>query len=236
MNTQTKKLPDLDQQEVASYLEQNPDFFLNRDSLLLSMQLPHPSVGNDAVSLVERQVSLLRQRNLSMRRQLEEMKRTALENQEIFQKCSALCLELINANDADAFFASLEAGFKHEFNSDACSLIIFSDYAQTINHYTSSLPEVQVREFVGNIIDSDVPTLGVLRDAEQDFLFRHASEKVGSAAVLPIVTHRRIGLLAIGNSSPAYFNRDQGTLFLSFIADVLARLLPRYVYLNPENQ
>jgi len=73
----------------------------------------------------------------------------------------------------------------------------------------------------------------VLRPVEQDFLFRHASGKVKSAAVLSVKDPARrgssrgqIALLAIGSDDENYFQPGMGTLFIGFIADVLARLLP----------
>ena len=76
--------------------------------------------------------------------------------------------------------------------------------------------------------------LGVLDPKEQDFLFRHASSNVRSAAVLGLRNKRQFALLAIGSSDPDYFQPGMGTLFIGFIADVLARMLPHYVYLDPQ--
>jgi len=44
--------------QVASYLKKHPDFFINRDSLLAEITLPHES--GQAISLLERQVKILR--------------------------------------------------------------------------------------------------------------------------------------------------------------------------------
>ena len=229
------KAPRITESAVATWLEAHPDFFEGRDSLLLKMNLPHAHSTNngEAVSLVERQVSLLRERNLETRKQLEELLKSAKRNNEIFIKSQRLVLSLLEARDSTTFFKALEASFKREFKSDAYSLLIFSDYANQINHFTSSIPEESASQFIGSLIKSKEPFLGVLRPEAQDFLFRHASTKVKSAAVLSVRHRRQIALLAIGNSDPNYFSPGMGTLFIGFIADVLARLLPRYVYLDP---
>ena len=74
------------------------------------------------------------------------------------------------------------------------------------------------------------PTLGVLRQEEQEFLYRQQSDKVKSAAVLP-VKHRNkyIAILAVGSSDPHYFSPKMETLFIDFITDTLAKLLPRHL-------
>ena len=59
------------EQTVRNYLEAHPDFFERNSTLLDSLELPHASGG--AVSLVERQVSRLRQKELRMQRQLKEL-------------------------------------------------------------------------------------------------------------------------------------------------------------------
>ncbi len=216
---------------VEEYLATHPEFFRGRDDLLLKLGLPHGT--GDTVSLVERQVALLRERNRDMRQELDGLLNMARRNDEIFTKCRELLLHLIEAKEQDTFFKALESSFRREFKSDAYSLIVFSDYASQVNHFTSCIPEESARHYVGSLMDASEPYLGVLRAAEQDFLFRHASASVKSAAVLPVRRQGLIALLAIGNSDPNYFRAGMGTLFVSFIADVLARLVPRYVYLEP---
>ena len=48
---------------IAGYLKANPEFFERHASLLNSLRLPHDA-GGSAVSLIERQVLVLRQKNL----------------------------------------------------------------------------------------------------------------------------------------------------------------------------
>ena len=222
--------------DVAAWLEAHPDFFVNRDSLLLKMNLPHArsSGKGETVSLVERQVSLLRERNLDTRRQLDELVAAARKNNQIFSRSQKLILALIAAKDSHGFFKALETSFKRDFKADAYSLIVFSEYAQQINHFTSSVPQDTAVKYVGGLMTGKDPYLGVLRDSERDFLFRHASDRVQSAAVLPVRNKRQIALLAIGSDDPTYFDKEMGTLFIGFVADVVARLLPRYVYLDPK--
>lgn len=236
MTTKPKpKEAGLSDSDVAAWLDGHPDFFEGRDSLLLKMTLPHAHSTNngEAISLVERQVSLLRQRNLDTRHQLEEYVAWAKRNDEIFNKCQHLILTLLEAKDSHGFFKALESSFKRDFKSDAYSLIIFSEYATQINHFISSIPAESAAEFIGGLMKAKEPFLGALRPAEQDFLFRHASSNVRSAAVLPVKGKKQIALLAIGSADPDYFRQGMGTTFIRLIADVLARLLPRYVYLDP---
>jgi uncharacterized protein YigA (DUF484 family) len=65
-----------------------------------------------------------------------------------------------------------------------------------------------------------------LRKEELAYLFPAAGE-VGSAAVMTLHKGSALGVIAVGNSDPNHYSSSMGTLFLSHIADVLVRLLPR---------
>ena len=56
---------------MHDYLEANLDFFERHSELLSSLRLPH--ISGDAVSLVERQISILRQKDRKMEYRLEEL-------------------------------------------------------------------------------------------------------------------------------------------------------------------
>ena len=220
----SKKLIDKD---VAAYLLANPDFFVDRDRLLLKIQVPHKSKGT--ISLVEKQLDVIRDRQKKTRRQLKEFVENAERNKEIFDKSRKLILSMMAAKQSSEFFAALEKGLKRDFGCKANSLMVFGKPKQ-INHFTSRIPAESARKYVGALMQSKVPTLGTLRPREQDFLFQDQSEKVKSAAVLTIRDkNKHLGMLAIGSSDMEYFTADMDTLFINFIAETLGKLLPQHL-------
>ena len=68
----------LSEDAIHDYLADNPDFFERHADLLGTIRLPHGAGG--AVSLVERQVSLLRQKDLKHERKLKELLDVARAN------------------------------------------------------------------------------------------------------------------------------------------------------------
>ena len=220
----SKELIDKD---VAAYLLANPDFFVDRDRLLLKIQVPHKSKGT--ISLVEKQLDVIRDRQKKTRRQLKEFVENAERNKEIFDKSRKLILSMMAAKQSSEFFAALEKGLKRDFGCKANSLMVFGKPKQ-INHFTSRIPAESARKYVGALMQSKVPTLGTLRPREQDFLFQDQSEKVKSAAVLTIRDkNKHLGMLAIGSSDMEYFTPDMDTLFINFIAETLGKLLPQHL-------
>ena len=213
--------------DVAAYLLANPDFFVDRDRLLLKIQVPHKSKGT--ISLVEKQLDVIRDRQKKTRRQLKEFVENAERNKEIFDKSRKIILSMMAAKQSSKFFAALEKGLKRDFGCKANSLVVFGKPKQ-INHFTSRIPAESARKYVGALMQSKVPTLGTLRPREQDFLFRDQSEKVKSAAVLTIRDkNKHLGLLAIGSSDMEYFTPDMDALFINFIAETLGKLLPQHL-------
>jgi len=229
MNDSSNK-KNISETDVADYLTSHPDFFVERESLLLEMQLPHGD--GKSVSLVERQVALLREKSNKTREMLDEFVNAANRNTEIFDKSRRLVLSLMDASEPEEFFDALEKGFRDDFDCSAYHLIVFSDTPHQINHFATTVSEMAAKDYIGGLLRAKQPTLGVLRQSEQDFLFRHQSSQVKSAAVLPVRKSRQIALLAVGSEDINYFQSGMGTIFISFIADTLAKLLPRFIYLK----
>src|SRR5690606_4698338 len=74
----------LDADAVADYLTAHPDFFVGRETLLADITVPHES--GKAISLMERQVTLLRERNADLSRRMQEFLGSAAENDNLFEK------------------------------------------------------------------------------------------------------------------------------------------------------
>ncbi len=219
---------EINDQDVAAYLTANPEFFNAHEDLLLNLSIPHESKGT--VSLVEKQLETMREKQKKTRKQLNDFVASAERNKEIFDNSRGLILNLIAANRAADFFAALEKGLKKDFGCKAYSLVVFGKRPRQINHFTSRVTADSARGYVGALMRAKEPTLGVLRPEEQDFLFRHQSEKVKSVAVMAVKErNKQLALLAIGHSDPHYFSAGMDTLFLGFIAETLAKLLPRHL-------
>jgi uncharacterized protein YigA (DUF484 family) len=214
-------------QQVVAYLKSHPEFFEGRDDLLLHLDIPHQRGGS--VSLVEKQVALLREKNIEMRRRLSELMSAAKSNDLTFNRTRELILAMLHASTTEQFLESLENSLKKDFKCNSCRLIIFGDQPHEINHWVSSIPQDTVRKNIPGLVENNRPVLGVLRPEEQTYLFGVDSKKVKSVALLPIKSEYTDALLAIGNKDPEYFQARMGTLFLNFIADVLGHLIPLHI-------
>ncbi|WP_164247913.1 DUF484 family protein, partial [Stenotrophomonas maltophilia] len=82
-----------------AYLSQHPEFFVEHDELIPELRIPHQP--GDAVSLVERQVRLLRERNIEMRHRLSQLMDVARENDRLFDKTRRLVHDLLDATSLE---------------------------------------------------------------------------------------------------------------------------------------
>src|SRR5450759_1215502 len=81
----------------AEYLHTYPDFFERNGPLLAKLRLPHLRDAGATVSLVERQVEVLRERNQSLERKLKELVDVARANDALADRIHRLSQRLIQA-------------------------------------------------------------------------------------------------------------------------------------------
>ena len=86
-------------QDIANYLASHPDFFDQHPELLATLQLPHPHNGQ-AISLVERQSLMLRERIKTLESRVADMVRNAQENDAISSRLVAWTRALLLQDDA----------------------------------------------------------------------------------------------------------------------------------------
>lgn len=219
---------DVTSEEVADYLRANPDFFDGRDDLLLDLSIPH--ARGASVSLVERQVLLLRERNRALRGQLSGLLEAARENDATFARCRRLVLALLDASSGEQLLDNLESCLKEDFNCDFYRLFLYDDRRHQVNHWVMRQPRDAMSDAIGGLVASRNPVLGVLRDTELEYLFGADASKIGSAGIFPVRREQEIALLAIGSTSPTQFQSGMGTLFTDFIAETLARTIPAFTF------
>lgn len=223
MTEQNQDKPQLpDAEAVAAYLRAHPEFFVDHDELIPELRIPHLPGG--AVSLVERQVKLLRERNIEMRHRLSQLMDVARDNDRLFDKTRRLVLDLLDANSLEEIIGAVDESLRHEFQVPYVSLILFSESPLPVGR---SVTGTEAQQAIGGLLGGGKTICGVLRPHELAFLFgEEESIGIGSAAVVAL--NQQQGILAIGSKDPQHYKSSLGTLFLSYIAEVLTRVLPHY--------
>ncbi len=156
----------LEAEQVADYLRRHPEFFVDHDELIPEMRIPHQP--GDAVSLVERQVRLLRERNIEMRHRLSQLMDVARDNDRLFDKTRRLVLDLLDATSLEEIVSTVEDSLRHEFLVPYVSLILFSDNNLPVGRSVSS---AEAHQAIGGLLSGGKTVCGVLRPHELAFLF-----------------------------------------------------------------
>ena len=209
--------------EVREYLESHGDFFERHPDMLDHLHISHSS--GSAVSLVEKQVAVLRERNRDIRKRLASLTKSARDNDKLYEKTRQLVLAMLEARDLEQLSAAFHSSMTGAFAVEHASLVLFGDPAQATDSCRIVTLDSARRE-IGALLKSRGATCGVLRKKVLQFLFPGA-DKVGSAAVIPLTDGNKLGVIAVGSSDAHHYTSDMGTLFLDHIAAVLVRLLPR---------
>ncbi|MBA3981576.1 MAG: DUF484 domain-containing protein [Alcanivorax sp.] len=223
--------------QVAAWLRDHTDFFQGRQELLELLQLPDPR-GN-AVSLLERQAQILRERNQGLRERLNSLLAVARDNDVLFEKTRRLVLSLVEARSAEQLFTALLRSLKQDFGADAVSLLIYDrdlDLTGELRSQIRCLAAADLHEALQLLLRNGKAICGVLRQVELDELFPQQADRVASAAMVPLAWQGEQGLLAIGSFDAHHFRSSLGTLFITHIGDILSRrlheLLRRYPQLE----
>ncbi len=234
MSTQPK--PDyvddeLSEQSVHDYLTTHPDFFEHNARLLSTLNLPHSSGGT--ISLVERQVSMLRQKDLKRERQFKELISVARANDVLATKIHELTMQLLAADNLIKTVTALEEAMRSGFGADQAVLVVLGD--------PEAFGDIDVGRFFRVVMKND-PSLkpfrtfingsgarcGQIRDSQREFLFRDDAEEIGSAALVQIGKGAEIGFLAIGSVDKDRFHPGMSIDFLTRLGDLIAGALKRY--------
>lgn len=209
----------LDEQAIIDYLRTHPDFFSHHKNLLTELNLPHAS--GRAVSLVEHQVAIMRERNVDMRRRMNELLEAARMNDSIFAKTRSLTLALLDAKSLQELNEVLATFVLVDFEADfvCCHVHGFDHSLDHIHNHSDDFP-------FAHLLNGNSPVCTTLRQAELEQIFPASNHgDAGSAVLLPMHLTSGNGALCIGSRDPHHFSNDMDTLFVAYIADVLSKVL-----------
>lgn len=212
--------------EIADYLQNNADFFERHATLLTKLKLPH-SRGNATVSLVERQVSALRDKNQALESRLRELIDVARSNDALAAKIHRLACRLVRARNASTLLDSMETSLREDFGASEWLLLLAPTSATGFanidsRHLRLVDPTATELKMFETLFESARPRCGQIRDSQRDFLFGAGTIEIGSAALVPLGREVGFGLLAIGSPDAQRFHPTMSTDFLAHIGELVS--------------
>ena len=222
----------LDDDSVAEYLQTFPDFFERNAAVLARLRLPHRRDAGATVSLVERQVEVLRERNLALERKLKELVDVARANDALADRIHRLSHRLIRSGDLPQTITAIETSLREDFDAMHSVLVLFIDEARALaadapRFVRAGVPDSQEIKSFESLLQSGKPRCGQIRDLQRDYLFGKDTIEIGSVALAPLGVKGSLGLLAIGASDVDRFHPAMSTEFLSRIGELVTFALTR---------
>ena len=221
----------ISEETVHEYLASHPDFFERHKSLLRTLELPHASGG--AVSLVERQISMLRQKELKLERQLKELIAVARDNDLLATKIHALSVQLLGTANLQSTVSAIEEAMRSGFGADHAVLVVFGDPTAFEDIDAGRFFRVVERNDTtiqpfSTFLNGNGPRCGQTRDSQREYLFRGDADEVGSVALVPLGKKAEIGFLAIGSNDANRFHPGMSMEFLTRVGELICQALKRY--------
>jgi uncharacterized protein len=231
MSTLTQQevdFPEASEESIATYLKSNPEFFERHLTLLAGLRLQHRTTGG-AISLVERQVELLRQRNLALESKLRELVEVAKSNDALSTHIHTMALRLMRARNREEVISLVEEQLREGFAVDRAALVLFdsvpglmqgiSPFVKVINREDPAIGPFK------SFLQASAPRCGRSRDPQGDFLFGDESQNVQSLALIPLGPRSEFGFLGIGSRDPEHFHPGKSIDFLARLGELVSSAL-----------
>lgn len=213
----------MDANEVASYLKNHPEFFDQYADFLSHVHIPDPH-GGRAISITERQLGALRDRNKLIEAKLAELIRYGEENDAISEKVHQLSVALIAASDFAAVTRILYSHLGGAFAVPHVALRLWGIEAAEMHAGQSEFSPVD-QATIAYASELRHPYCGPSAGLE---VISWLGSGVRSLALVPLKRGgETIGMLALGSEEAHRFYPQMGTLFLARFGDIATAALLR---------
>lgn len=216
----------LDETEVAAYLAAHPDFLHRHPETFEALDVPHAS-GN-AISLIERQVRVLRDTNTRTQARFEELLATARDNEERVVQLNRVARIMAAAVSTDAMIDALVDCLRDHLAVDRVYVGLQSELDADVTRIDRLEDGTAASRALTNVFRRGKPICGELDAIQSSALFAAADEALMfSAALIPLGHHGVHGAIVLASREPQRFTPEMGTLFVELFGDLLTATLRR---------
>ena len=210
--------------EVAQYLQGNPQFFEEHAELISHLVIPHPH-GGRTISITERQMLSLRDKNKQLEGKMGELLQFGEENDTISEKMHRLGVAMIAAASFQSVLPTLNFHLRDDFAIPNVALRLWDrpEGAEELPEFAGVSDELQV--FAETLTQ---PYCGSTSGFETSSWFGGASKHVRSQALIAMRNGGgTIGMIALGSEDPQRFYAGMGTLYLERLGEMASAALAR---------
>lgn len=214
----------LNSEEVAEYLLNNPQFFEDHADLMSRVVIPHPH-GGRTISITERQMLTLRDKNKQLESKMGELMQYGEDNDAISEKMHRLGVAMIAAGTFQSVLHTLNFHLRDDFAIPHFAMRLWDRPKEVdeLPEFTEVSEELQVfAETLGR------PYCGSTSGFETSSWFGEASQQVRSQALIAMRNGGgSIGMIALGSEDAQRFYSGMGTIYLERLGEMASAALAR---------
>ena len=223
--TPVNDVPPITEDDIASYLSANPEFFERHAETLSTIQL-YSQHGKRAVSLQERQAEMLREKIKSLEGRVMEMVRNGNENVMIADKLQKWTRTLLLTQQAIDLPITVTHELKNQFLVPQVAIKIWAVNGLFSEEEFAVGVSDDAKTFASSL---QLPYCGVNSNFEAAN-WLDQPELASSLALIPLRAGAALaafGMLVLASPDPQRFNAGMGTDFLERIGELTSAALSR---------
>ena len=210
--------------EVIHYLQNNPQFFEEHAEVLSHIAIPHPH-GGRTISITERQMLSLRDKNRQLEGKRGELLQFGEDNDVISEKMHRLSVSMISAVTFQAAVHSLNFHLRDDFSIPRFALRLWErpDGVAELPEFAAVSDELLA--FAETLTQ---PYCGSTSGFETSSWFGEAARQIRSQALIALRNGGgTIGMIALGSEDVQRFYAGMGTLYLERLGEMASAALAR---------
>jgi len=211
--------------ELISLIRENADILQRHPELLAVLEVPHET--GKAVSLIERQVGVLREKIQQQDDRLCELMDVARDNERLAQSRHGLALNLLSSHDLDDVVSTVLDVLSNQLAADFAVVKLFSNDQQRIDQSSGLFVDAsdEALNAFKTMLEHKNTVCGKATKEQKDFLFGDIADSIKSVAIIPLVAGANLGLIGLGSNDINRFNPSMGTDFLAQIGELISASL-----------
>lgn len=227
-NAERMATDEMDESSVIEHLRKNPEILERHPEILTELTFSHDS--GDAVSLVERQLKLLRDENKTLKNKLSALVHIARENEELGQRFHRLSLELMAGDHLHDIIAMTQDQVQTFFYTDHVSFCFNDEFAESLHGLERLVlqPADPHADSIRDWMKKRSPVFGPLDNQLHQQFFGDSSQ-IKSCVLIPLYHTRDLGLLLLGSKSRDRFTSSMGTVFLTQLGELISSKIRNYL-------
>ena len=209
---------DPEEQTVAEYLIDHPDFFEKHATFFSQIKIPH-MLPSGTTSLIERQVEILRQQNQRLERRLAELIEAGRANDRLLERLHRVGLYFLGLDPTREMTLALEK-LAPILEVDA---VMGALWAKTPRRFeTFRVLEERPRALLPDHWGTAQPYCGRMGDALGEYLFGARHADLRSIALVALgFENAEVGFIALGLADPDHFRPGLGTQYLNRLGEIV---------------